>query len=143
MISLGPQRHATVLERQLQRLGVPLTHGAGREGTAPASLAGACESAIQGEIENIVLYDRLIPMIEDPAARQVMENLQAASRERHLRRSGDAWNANAAAAPDPERRDQGMTSVVASTPVAPVLVSTAVTVTTWAPAFSAEKAPVK
>lgn len=51
---------------------------------APASLADACEGAIQGEIENIALYDRLIPLIEDSTVRQVLENLQAASRDRHL-----------------------------------------------------------
>ena len=79
------QRHAAALERQLARLGidVPPDPWTGKV-AAPASLAQACESAVQGEVENIALYDRLIPMIEDPAARQVMENLQAASRERHL-----------------------------------------------------------
>lgn len=79
------QRHAVALERQLERLGVavPSNPWTGK-GAAPPSLADACESAIQGEIENVALYDRLIPMIEDPAARQVMVNLQAASRERHL-----------------------------------------------------------
>ena len=79
------QRHAAALERQLARLGidVPPDPWTGKV-AAPASLAQACESAVQGEIENIALYDRLIPMVDDPAARQVMENLQAASRERHL-----------------------------------------------------------
>lgn len=77
--------HAAALERQLERLGigVPPNPWTGKV-TAPVSLAQACESAVEGELENIALYDRLIPMIEDPAARQVMENLQAASRERHL-----------------------------------------------------------
>ena len=79
------QRHAAALERQLARLGIDVPPNAWTgKVTAPASLAQACESAVQGEVENIALYDRLIQMIEDPAARQVMENLQAASRERHL-----------------------------------------------------------
>jgi rubrerythrin len=79
------QRHAAALERQLRRLGltVPPNPWAGKV-SAPATLEEACESAVEGEIENIALYDRLIPMINDSAARQVMENLQAASRERHL-----------------------------------------------------------
>lgn len=79
------QRHAAALERQLRRLGltVPPNPWTGSV-TAPATLAQACESAVQGELENIALYDRLIPMIDDLSARQVMENLQAASRERHL-----------------------------------------------------------
>lgn len=79
------QRHAAALEHQLRRLGlsVPPNPWTGKV-VAPATLAQACESAVQGELENIALYDRLIPMIDDPSARQVMENLQAASRERHL-----------------------------------------------------------
>lgn len=79
------QRHAAALERQLQRLGfaVPPNPWTGNV-TAPATLAQACESGVQGELENIALYERLIPMIDDPSARQVMENLQAASRDRHL-----------------------------------------------------------
>lgn len=79
------QRHAAALTRQLERLGVkvPPNSWAGKV-AAPTSIAEACEHAIEGEIENIALYDRLIPMIADPAARQVMENLQAASRDRHL-----------------------------------------------------------
>ncbi len=79
------QRHAAALERQLRRLGVPVPPNpwTGKMG-APDALVEACERAIQGEIENIALYDRLIPLIDDPAVRQVMENLQAASRERHL-----------------------------------------------------------
>lgn len=79
------QRHAAALERQLRRLEIPVPPNpwTGKV-AAPATLAEACEEAVQGEIENIALYDRLIPMIEDPEARQVMENLQAASRDRHL-----------------------------------------------------------
>lgn len=78
-------RHAAALERQLRRLGltVPPNPWSGKV-SAPATLEEACESAVEGEIENIALYDRLIPMIDDSAARQVMENLQAASRDRHL-----------------------------------------------------------
>ncbi|OYX63307.1 MAG: DUF2202 domain-containing protein [Sphingomonadales bacterium 32-64-17] len=79
------RRHAAALERQLRRLGigVPPDPWPGKV-KAPATLAEACASAIEGEIQNVALYDRLIPLIADPAARQVMENLQAASRDRHL-----------------------------------------------------------
>ena len=79
------QRHTAALERQLRRLDmdVPPNPWPGKI-SAPSSLAQACEDAIAAELENIALYDRLIPRIEDTVARQVMENLQAASRERHL-----------------------------------------------------------
>ncbi|MFA7602845.1 MAG: DUF2202 domain-containing protein [Novosphingobium sp.] len=79
------QRHSAALERQLRRLGIPVPPDpwTGKVAAA-ASLAQACENAIAGEIENIALYDRLIPLIEDSTVRQVLENLQAASRDRHL-----------------------------------------------------------
>lgn len=79
------RRHAGAIERHLRRLGIaiPENRWKGR-GEAPASLAAACEQAIAGEVDNIALYDRLIPRIGDPAVRQLFENLQAASRENHL-----------------------------------------------------------
>lgn len=80
------RRHAEAIERQLLRLGyaIPENHWEKRRVEAPASLASACELAIEAEVENIALYDRLIPGISDPAVREVLHNLQAASRENHL-----------------------------------------------------------
>lgn len=79
------RRHAEAIERHLRRLGFPVPEnrweGSGR---APSSLATACEQAMAGEVDNIALYDRLIPSIGDPAVRQLFENLQAPSRENHL-----------------------------------------------------------
>ena len=79
------RRHARAIERQMTRLGFPIpkNHWEGK-GEAPASLTAACEAGVQGEIENIALYDRLIPQIEDPEVRRVLRNLQEASRENHL-----------------------------------------------------------
>jgi len=79
------RRHAEAIKRQFQRLGfeIPDNRWAGHV-AAPASLVEACESAIQAEVENIELYDRLIPLIVDGAVRNVFENLQAASRDNHL-----------------------------------------------------------
>lgn len=79
------RRHGEAIKRQLQRLGIdiPADRWAGKV-AAPSSLAKACEMAIQAELDNIALYDRLIPLIGDPAVRQVFENLQAASRDNHL-----------------------------------------------------------
>jgi hypothetical protein len=78
-------RHAMAIERQLTRLGydVPENEWEGK-GEAPASIALACEQAINGEIDNIELFDRLIPQVIDPTVRQVLQNLQDASRENHL-----------------------------------------------------------
>ena len=89
------QRHASALERQLRRLGltVPPNPWTGKV-SAPATLKEACESAVEGEIENIALYDRLIPMIDDPSARQVMEICKPPRASATFRLSSDAWNAN-------------------------------------------------
>jgi len=78
-------RHADAIKRQLTRLGwaIPEDRWKGKV-RAPKSLVAACEEAIAAEIENIALYDRLIPLVTDDAARTVLQNLQAASREKHL-----------------------------------------------------------
>jgi rubrerythrin len=80
------QRHAAALERQMQRLGMEVPENRWDAGKiAPsASLADACAMAIEAEIENIALYDRLIPQIDDPTVRQVLQSLQDASRNNHL-----------------------------------------------------------
>ena len=79
------RRHAAALERQMLRLGIPIPANtwSGKD-VAPDSLAKACEEAITAEIENIALYDRLLPSVEDPQVLRVLTNLQAASRDRHL-----------------------------------------------------------
>ena len=79
------QRHAGAIERQLHRLGFPVPENHWSVNVVPpASIVAACELAVQAEIENIALYDKLIPMISDPIVRGVFENLQAASRDNHL-----------------------------------------------------------
>lgn len=79
------RRHADAIERQLRRLGFAIPANRWEGGAAaPESLAAACAAAIQAEVDNIALYDRLLPQIADPVVRQVLENLQAASRDNHL-----------------------------------------------------------
>ncbi len=51
---------------------------------APATLLAACEQGVTAEIENIALYDRLLPTIRDDDVRETLGRLQWASRERHL-----------------------------------------------------------
>ena len=79
------QRHSAAIERQMLRLGFPVPEN-DWEGkvSPPATLAAACEGAIEAEIENIALYDRLIPLIEDAAVAEVFRSLQSASRDNHL-----------------------------------------------------------
>jgi len=79
------QRHSRAIERQLARLGLEIPENPWEgKGEAPPSIAAACEIAVQAEIDNIALYDRLIPQIQDLAVQQVFQNLQDASRDNHL-----------------------------------------------------------
>lgn len=79
------RRHSAAIERQMTRLGfvIPANHWEGK-GEAPATLVEACSMAVEAEIENIALYDRLLPAIADDVVRQVLQNLQDASRDNHL-----------------------------------------------------------
>jgi len=78
-------RHAMAIENQMSRLGfkIPANEWEGR-GEAPETIAAACKQAIDGEIDNIALYDRLIPQIDDPAVQHVLQRLSDASRRNHL-----------------------------------------------------------
>lgn len=79
------RRHSSAIEGQMVRLGIPIPPNTWKgRAPAPASLADACRGAVQAEVENIALYDRLLPSIADSTVRQVLENLQAASRNNHL-----------------------------------------------------------
>jgi hypothetical protein len=49
-----------------------------------ASVHAACVASIQGEIENIALYDRVLASTRRPDLLTVYEALRAASQERHL-----------------------------------------------------------
>lgn len=79
------RRHSSMVRGQYARLGMtaPENPYLGRV-EAPASLLEACEQGVEAEIENIALYDRLLPKVTDPAVRQVLSRLQAASRDKHL-----------------------------------------------------------
>ena len=84
-IIAAERRHSAAIERQMARLGfaIPANHWEGK-GSAHATLAEACRMAIEAEIENIALYDRLLPTIPDDVVLQVLQNLQDASRDNHL-----------------------------------------------------------
>lgn len=84
-IIAAERRHSAAIELQMVRLGFPIpTNHLEGKGSAPATLAEACRIAIEAEIENIALYDRLLPAIPDDVVRQVLQNLQDASRDNHL-----------------------------------------------------------
>lgn len=80
------RRHAARVKAEMDRLGIgydPANPYLGKL-AAPATVLAACEQGIVAEVENIALYDRLLPAIEDPQVRETLSTLQWASRERHL-----------------------------------------------------------
>lgn len=84
-ILAAENRHIAELLRQFRRLGArpPADTWAGQV-AAPKSLAQACAEGVQAEVENDVLYDRLLDRVTDAEARSVMLCLQQVSRTRHL-----------------------------------------------------------
>ncbi len=50
----------------------------------PDTLEQACLNAVADEKANMVMYDQLIAASPEPDIRRVLENLQSASRDRHL-----------------------------------------------------------
>jgi len=79
------ERHAQALLRQFDRLGIePPKDTWPARVTAPRTLIEACKAAVQAEIDNAAMYERLIAQVSDPAVRQVMRRLEEASQKRHL-----------------------------------------------------------
>lgn len=78
-------RHVRALERQFARLGLtsPGDLWPGRV-APPLTLTAACERAVQAEIANAALDDRLIAQDTDAQVRRVLARLREASQERHL-----------------------------------------------------------
>ena len=79
-------RHAAMVKAEMDRLGISYAKAnpwLDKE-HAPASLLEACQQGIIAEQENIALYDKLLPTIQDVQVRETLSTLQWASRERHL-----------------------------------------------------------
>ena len=78
-------RHIEALLAQFGRFGVePPQDTWPSRVTVPRTVAEACEAAVQAEIDNEAMYERLIPQMSDPIVRGVLRRLQQASQERHL-----------------------------------------------------------
>lgn len=79
-------RHNSVLRALFEHCGIipsPENHWAGK---APrfASVDDACVAGVQGEIDNIALYDRLFASTQRPDILDVFQSLRSASQDRHL-----------------------------------------------------------
>jgi rubrerythrin len=79
------ERHIAALLSLFGRYGVPIPEDPwpGRV-SVPDTLEEACRSAVEAEQDNMAMYDRLLAATPEPEVRRVLENLQAASRDRHL-----------------------------------------------------------
>ncbi len=80
------KRHSGMAKAEMDRLGIRYDAANPYTGKidAPATLLAACEAGVKAEIDNIALYDRILPSLSDPQARVVLTRLQSASRDRHL-----------------------------------------------------------
>lgn len=78
-------RHAAALLSLFERYDIPVPEDLwpGRV-RAPETVEQACRSAVEAEKENMAMYERLLKATPEPDVRRVLENLQSASRDRHL-----------------------------------------------------------
>jgi len=79
------QRHIEALLPLYQKYGISLPPEPDPEqAVVPDSLIDACKIGVAAEIENISMYDRLIAMTDLSDVIEVLQRLQAASRDNHL-----------------------------------------------------------
>ncbi|WP_210437147.1 ferritin-like domain-containing protein [Oxynema aestuarii] len=84
-IVIAEDRHAKMWEPLFQKYGVPLPEDRYANNIeAPATLKEACEMGVQGEIDNVEMYDRFLNFVEEPDIRSVFLRLRNISEERHL-----------------------------------------------------------
>lgn len=78
-------RHVAALVRLFKAyaIEVPVDHWPCHV-TVPATLSDACRQAAADERDNMRMYERILAESPEPEVREVLRNLQAASRDRHL-----------------------------------------------------------
>ena len=77
--------HARALEILCGHFGIPLPSDDWEEKLEPpSSVLEACRAGIQGEHENIAMYDRFLRQTKVPEVLALFQQLQAASRQHHL-----------------------------------------------------------
>jgi len=77
--------HARALEALCARYGIPLQADDWETKLQPpASILEACRAGVEGEIENMAMYDRILKETTIPDIRALFQRLQARSRDAHL-----------------------------------------------------------
>lgn len=111
-IVLAEDTHAKALEALCARYGIPLPADEwDRTLQPPASVLEACRAGVEGEVENIAMYDRFLKSTEISDIRSLFQRLQARSRDAHLpafqrcvARGETAWHVRGQGAAPPRRR---------------------------------------
>lgn len=80
------KRHSERVRDEMTRLGIEYSDTNPFLGNiiAPATILEACQQGVDAEIENIALYEEILPTISDGQVKATLTDLQWASRERHL-----------------------------------------------------------
>ncbi|OCC25091.1 hypothetical protein MB02_05350 [Croceicoccus estronivorus] len=79
------RRHIAMVKFQYARFGMDTPSNPYLGAIVPAdSLPAAYQNGVAAELENIALYDRLLPKIVDNGVRATLTRLQSASRDNHL-----------------------------------------------------------
>lgn len=77
--------HARAVEALCARYGIPLpADDWDTKLEPPASILEACRAGVEGEQENIAMYDRFLRETEESEVRGLFQRLQARSRDAHL-----------------------------------------------------------
>lgn len=77
--------HARAVEALCSRYGIPLPRNDWDTTLEPPrSILEACRAGVEGELENIAMYDRFLRETHEPEVRSLFQRLQARSREAHL-----------------------------------------------------------
>jgi hypothetical protein len=77
--------HARAVEALCARHGIPLPPDDWEAKLQPpSSILEACRTGVEGEHENIAMYDRFLRETAEPEVRGLFQRLQARSREAHL-----------------------------------------------------------
>jgi len=84
-IVAAEQTHIELLLRLYEKYAVPLPPEPDpKRVSVPGSLLTACQMGVEEEQANVAMYDRLIIATDLPDVEEVLQRLQAASRDHHL-----------------------------------------------------------
>ncbi len=84
MIVNAERKHQQALIAQYNRLGADVPPPTDFSFDIPDTFEGACEMAVQAEVDNAALYDEIESAVRDPQILQTFSRLRAATENCHL-----------------------------------------------------------